>query len=239
MASELIQEQELQQKTILIIDDEVHILRMLEMHMRTHGYRSISALTGEEGVGLAVEKSPDLILLDVMLPGIDGVEACRRLKGNALTKRIPVIMLSAKSQGRDKINGLLGGADDYITKPFSLEELFLRIQAALRQVELLTTSVKKVYSAGSLTLDTEKYQVASNDGRIDLTLTEFRILQMLLKNRNQVVQRELLNKEIFDKESSDGGRSIDVHVRNIRKKLDAASVSGCRIETVRGTGYRI
>jgi len=211
---------------------------MLEMNMKTHGYDSRSACTGEEALSLAEEVRPDLILLDVMLPGIDGLEVCRRLKEKPSTRKIPVIMLSAKSQGQDKINGLLEGADDYITKPFSLEELFLRIRAALRQVELLTAETGKTFTSGTLTLDAEKYLVTSGDRRIDLTLTEFRILYRLLKNQGQVVERDALNREIFGKETEEVGRSMDVHIRNVRKKLDEASVTGFRIETVRGIGYR-
>ncbi len=226
-------------KKILIVDDEKHIIQMLEMNMRTQGYRSISAETGEDGILMAETQNPDLILLDVMLPGIDGIEACRQLKENPDTRKIPVIMLSAKSQGEDKINGLLGGADDYITKPFSLQELFLRIKAALRQVELLTSANRKIYSMGSLTMDVENHLAESDGTRLDLTLTEFRILQMLLKNEGKAVERIVLNREIFEKDPTDGGRAIDVHVRNIRRKLDEAGVTGCRIDTIRGTGYRI
>ena len=138
---------------ILIVDDEPHILQMIQINMKTKGYESITAETGEEALKLAVSESPDLILLDIMLPGIDGVEVCRRIKSDPATKRIPVLMISAKSEGQDRIKGFLGGADDYITKPFSLEELFLRIRASLRQVELLTQSAShRIYRKGNLEL---------------------------------------------------------------------------------------
>jgi two-component system, OmpR family, alkaline phosphatase synthesis response regulator PhoP len=228
-----------EQKKILIVDDEEHIVKMLEMNMRTHGYSGISALNGEDGYDLAVSESPDLILLDVMLPGIDGIEVCRRLKNNPETRKIPVIMLSAKSQGQDKIDGLLGGADDYITKPFSFEELFLRIRASLRQVELLSAESSRIFGCGSLTMDTEKYLVSSGGSKIDLTLTEFRILALLLKNEGGIVSRDTLIREIFGRDPSDEGRTVDVHIRNLRRKMEAAGVSGCSIETVRGSGYRI
>lgn len=226
-------------KRILIIDDEEHILTMLRINMKTQGYDCMTALTGEEGLRLSREYQPDLILLDVMLPGIDGVEVCRRLKKDDFLKRIPVLMLSAKSQGKDKITGLEGGADDYITKPFSLKELFLRIKAALRQVDILTAESQQVLSAGSLILNNELYEATSGLNKIEVTLTEFRILLLLMKNKGTAVSRETLITEILERESSEGGRTLDVHIRNLRKKLQAAGVSGAAIETIRGTGYVI
>jgi len=225
-------------RTILIVDDEEHILQMLLMNMRTQGYRGLTAMTGAEALTLAERELPDLILLDVMLPDLDGVEICRRLKANARTGRIPVLMVSAKSESRDKINGFQGGADDYITKPFSLEELFLRIAAALRQVDLLTASPAE-YRQGNLTLNTEKYQVLTEGHKIDLTLTEFRILHLLLKNQGRLVTRELLAEEIFEMDPAESSRSLDVHLRNIRRKLEGNRVMGCDIETIRGQGYQI
>lgn len=226
-------------KQILIIDDEEHILEMLRINMRTHGYGCTTALSGEEGINLVRKLHPDLILLDVMLPGIDGVETCRILKSGEETKRIPILMLSAKSQGQDKITGLKGGADDYITKPFSLQELFLRINAALRQVDLLTSDQKIIFSSGTLLLNSEKYQVISKGHKIDFTLTEFRILHLFLKQKNSIVSRQTLQTEIFSKNYADGGRAIDVHIRNIRKKLEANKAEGFFIETIRGAGYRL
>ncbi len=226
-------------KQILIIDDEEHILEMLRINMRTHGYDCITALSGEEGINLVRKLHPDLILLDVMLPGVDGVETCRILKNGEKTKRIPILMLSAKSQGQDKITGLKGGADDYITKPFSLQELFLRINAALRQVDLLTSDQKFIFSSGTLLLNSEKYQVISKGNKIDFTLTEFRILHLLIKQKNSIVSRQILHTEIFSKNYADGGRAIDVHIRNIRIKLEANKVEGFFIETIRGAGYRL
>ncbi|MBI9103296.1 MAG: response regulator transcription factor [Spirochaetales bacterium] len=234
------EEQATEKIKILIVDDEQHILQMLQMNMRTQGYDSITAETGEDALELARTESPDLILLDVMLPGIDGVETCRILKADPETKRIPILMISARSEGQDKITGLLSGADDYITKPFSLEELFLRIKASLRQVELLTASTSPTtYRKGSLELSTEKYQVTSGSERIDLTLTEFRILHYLLKKSGALIPRDTMIQAIFEQEPAEVGRSFDVHLRNIRKKLAEHQVEGCDIETVRGKGFTI
>jgi DNA-binding response OmpR family regulator len=224
---------------VLIVDDEQHILQMLDINVRSHGYISICADSGEQALKLVHERLPDVILLDVMMPGMDGIEVCRRLKNDPQTRRIPVIMVSARSEETDRIAGLQGGADDYVTKPFNLQELFLRIQAALRQVELLTLANGGRIRCGSLELDTQKYQVTNGTERIDFTLTEFRILHLLLKNRPQPVGRETLASEIYEKSASEVGRSIDVHVRNIRKKLETSHVSGCSIETLRAVGFFI
>jgi two-component system, OmpR family, alkaline phosphatase synthesis response regulator PhoP len=228
-----------EQQKILIVDDEDHILQMLRMNMKKQGFLSLCAESGEEALALCESEEPDLILLDVMLPGISGVETCRRLKENPKSRSIPVIMLSAKSQEQDKIDGLLGGADDYITKPFSLEELFLRIRAALRQVVLLRAEKAMEFHCGSLFLNAERYQVLSDDNKIDFTLTEFRILNLLMKSPERTVSREIMCREIFEKEPEEIGRTMDVHFRNIRKKLTDNAVKGCEILTLRGEGFRM
>lgn len=226
-------------KRILIVDDEAHIVKLLEMNMRTRGYESIAAFTGEEGLELARRRAPDLVVLDVMLPGKDGITVCRELKADPATRRIPVLMLSARSEGQDKIDGLEGGADDYITKPFDLRELFLRIAAALRQVELLTEGAGARLTAGNLSLDGERYQANAGGKPLDLTPTEFRILQLLLRNAGREVRREIINEEILGKAPDEAGRTIDVHVRNLRRKLADVGATGCSIETVHGTGYKL
>ncbi|MDA3956344.1 response regulator transcription factor [Oceanispirochaeta sp.] len=226
-------------RKILIIDDEEHILQMIRMNMKTQGYGCLTALSGEEGFALARKHIPDLIILDVMMPGMDGVETCRRVKEDPLTRRIPVLMLSAKSQGDDKIKGLQGGADDYITKPFSLQELFLRIKAALRQVDLLSSPKPGIYQVGSLLLDMDKYQLTIQGERVDLTMTEFRILHLMMKIPGATVDRDEMIKEIFDMAPSEMGRTLDVHIRNIRKKLEFQHPADCSIETIRGRGFRL
>lgn len=227
-------------KTILIVDDEEHILQMLEMNMRARGYRSLTARSAEEALELALTSTPDLILLDVMLPRMDGVELCRLLKEREETKRIPVLMVSAKSEGRDKIAGLRGGADDYITKPFNLEELYLRIEASLRQVDLLSSPQRtSELKLGDLLLDREKYTVQWKGDKVDLTMTEFKILQRLLREQGEIVDKDRLVRDVFDLSPSEMGRTLDVHLRNLRKKLNAAGVDCCGITTIRGQGYRI
>lgn len=226
-------------KRVLIVDDEEHIVQMLDINVRTQGYKSICTYNGKEALEAARHEHPDVILLDVMMPEIDGIEVCRQLKSNPSTWHIPVIMVSAKSEEQDKINGLEGGADDYITKPFNFQELFLRIRAALRQVELLSRSQQTMFHVGSVELDTRKYKVSSNGKKLDLTLTEFRILHLLIQQSNQVVSRDKLVREVFDREPNEIGRTVDVHVRNLRKKLEQVQTEGCTIETVRGVGYAV
>jgi two-component system phosphate regulon response regulator PhoB/two-component system alkaline phosphatase synthesis response regulator PhoP len=148
-------------------------------------------------------------------------------------------MLSARSEGQDKILGLEGGADDYITKPFDLRELFLRIGAAIRQVELLTRPIESRLAVGNLLIDSDRFQASAGEEKIDLTPSEFRILQLLAKHHGTEVRRETINREILGKSPDDAGRTIDVHVRNIRRKLVDKSVTGCSIETVHGTGYKL
>lgn len=226
-------------KTILIVDDEKHILQMLEMNMKARGYKSLTAEEGNSALQLASQEKPDLILLDVMLPGMDGLEICRRLKSNNETERIPVLMVSAKSEGKDKITGLRGGADDYITKPFNLEELYLRIEAALRQVEVLTSPpAPSILRLGELALDKDKILVTWSDEKIDLTLTEFKILQMLMREKGRTVSRDDMAGSIFGISPSEMGRSLDVHLRNLRKKLNEAGAI-CEIQTIRGQGFQI
>lgn len=226
-------------RKILLVDDEIHIQEMLRINMKSQGFDCLSAYTGEEALDMARNELPDLILLDVMMPGIDGVETCRRLKADKDLRAIPVIMVSAKSQGQDKIKGLEGGADDYITKPFSIHELFLRIKASLRQVDFLRNGHDGILRAGTLSLDTERHQVSTEGNRIDLTLKEFRILYLLMKNRAALISREEMIQQVFDMEPEKMGRTLDVHISNLRKKLEALNVSGCEIETVRGKGFRI
>ncbi|MBF9016828.1 MULTISPECIES: response regulator transcription factor [unclassified Oceanispirochaeta] len=228
-----------EKQKILIVDDEDHILQMLRMNMKKQGFDSFCVESGEEALSICESEKPDLILLDVMLPGIDGVETCRRLKNHPDSRSIPVIMLSARSQGQDKINGLMGGADDYITKPFSLEELFLRIRAALRQVALLREEKAVEFRCGSLVLNAERYQVISDDSKIDFTLTEFRILHLMMKSTDRTVSREILCRDIFEKDPGEIGRTMDVHFRNIRKKLTDNMVKDCEILTLRGEGFRM
>ncbi|MGH4037497.1 MAG: response regulator transcription factor [Sphaerochaeta sp.] len=223
-------------KTILVVDDEQEMVNMLSLHLRSHGYNVISTTYGKKSLEMARNELPDLILLDIMMPDMDGKQVCQFLKSQIVTRAIPVILVSAKDQVQDKIDGLSVGADDYLTKPFDLKELILRVEAAIRQVELLE-SKNSLYEVGNVILDTKTFQVKKNEDKLDLTLTEFRILQQLMSKKNNVVTKVDLVNYIFEKSIDESGRVLDVHIRNLRKKLSSNGECTCMIKTIRGIGY--
>jgi two-component system, OmpR family, alkaline phosphatase synthesis response regulator PhoP len=208
------------------------------MNLKNQGYVTISALSGEEGIELARTELPDLIILDLMMEGIDGIETCRRLKSDPVLENIPIIMVTARSEETDKVIGLGMGADDYITKPFGLRELFARITAVLRRVDKNNPN-DRILRINDLIIDTLKHQVTCAETIINLTLTEFRLLQMLVLSRGEIVTRDRILSEIIGREKSHDGGIIDVHIRNLRKKLTVDSHQAVSIITVRGVGYKI
>lgn len=231
-------------KKILIVDDEKNIVELIKINLEANGFETISAYTGLE----ALEKSnllPDLILLDIMLPDIDGFDVCRKIRLNEKTENIPIIMLTAKSEETDKVIGLGLGADDYVTKPFGVRELEARIKTVLRRAEKPifsredTDENRNIIEFKDLSLDKTKYQATKNGRELDLTLTEFKILKILLENQHKVMSREGLLKEVLGDKSSTETRTIDVHIRNIRKKLGEDGEPYEYIETIRGIGYRM
>ena len=231
-------------KRILIVDDEKNIVELIRINLEANGFETISAYTGLE----ALEKAnsiPDLILLDIMLPDIDGFEICRMIRLNEKTKDIPIIMLTAKSEESDKVIGLGLGADDFVTKPFGIRELEARIKTVLRRFEKTTVLEKNldehsnIIQFKDLTLDTTKYQAMKKEKELELTLTEFRILKILLENQDKVMSRESLLEEIPGDKSNTEVRTVDVHLRNIRKKLEEDGEPYEYIETIRGIGYRM
>lgn len=219
-------------QTILAVDDETDILRLLRYNLVNAGYVLLEAEDGPEALELARKSSPDLILLDVMLPNMDGNEVLKRLKAAPDTKGIPVIMLTAKGEEIDRVLGLELGADDYIVKPFSPRELLLRIKAVIRKGQ---DAAPKVVAAGPLSIDTERFAAFAEGKRLDLTAAEFRLLFSLVDARGRVVGRETLLRRMGGDEMPAGSRTIDTHIRNLRMKLGA---HGGLIETVRGLGYR-
>jgi two-component system alkaline phosphatase synthesis response regulator PhoP len=230
-------------KKILIIDDEINIIELITMNLERNGFEVISCLTGEEGIRLVKEQKPDLILLDLMLPGISGVEVCKRVQSDSETKNIPIIMLTAKANESDKIIGLEIGADDYITKPFSVRELVARVKALLRLVEKHSVDLKSEGDnsivIGNLSIDVEKFLVQKDEVKIDLTAKEFAMLSLLALNRDIIYSREDLLEKLADEDSSSVPRSIDVHMTNLRKKIGKDNNGQDFIKTVRGKGYRI
>jgi two-component system alkaline phosphatase synthesis response regulator PhoP len=192
----------------------------------------------------AIANVPDLILLDLMLPGLDGLEVCKRLRMEKRTKKVPIFMLTAKSEELDKVLGLELGADDYITKPFSIKELIARIRAAMRRIsednadETLDEKKVRILKIRDIEIDCEKYEVRKSGEKIALTLKEFELLKMLLENKGKVLTRDFLLDKIWGYDYAGETRTVDVHIRHIRQKINDAEGSGQMIETIRGVGYR-
>ena len=221
---------------ILIVEDEKDIIKMIEYNLKKEGYKVIDARDGEDALDLAVREYPDLILLDLMLPGIDGLEVCKSLKKESKTSSIPIIMLTAKSQESDKVVGLELGADDYITKPFSPRELIARIKAVLRRVAE-KEKLPEIFQAGDLKIDFAKISVNVKERSVELTSKEFELLKTLLKAKGRVLSRDYLLDTIwgYDHAMEIQTRTVDVHVRTLRKKLKSLD---WMIVTVKNYGYR-
>ena len=220
---------------ILIIDDEQDVIDLLSLHLRKAGYGLHTATEGAAGLRLAREESPALIILDLMLPKMPGLEICKVLKTDAATRHIPVLMLTAKAEEIDRIVGLEFGADDYVTKPFSPRELVLRVNAILRRGKGETTE-EKTLKIGTITLDQTRHEVVVGGRPVRLTSVEFKLLGMLMRRQGRVQHRDRLLNEVWGYESVIDTRTVDTHVRRLRKKLGKAADA---IETVRGFGYRI
>ena len=220
---------------ILAVDDEAHILELLSFNLEASGYRVLTAATGEDALVVCAHERPAMVLLDIMLPGIDGMEVCRRLKSAPTTADIPIIMLTAKGDEVDKILGLELGADDYITKPFSVRELIARVKALLRRATP-AGSGSGLIKIGSLTIDPENYEAFRNGEKLQLTLKEFELLKQLASTPGKVLTRDFLLDHIWGYEFYGETRTVDVHIRHIRQKLGDDQYM---IETVRGVGYKM
>ncbi len=218
---------------ILIIEDDRDIVEMVEYNLQDDGYETISALNGEMGIELARRGRPDLIILDIMLPVIDGFDVCKILKNDEKTADIPIIILSAKSQETDKVVGLELGADDYVTKPFSPRELIARIRAILRRGRGLKLSNK--VKRGDISIDILKHKVKVNDEEISLTLSEFKLLEFMARRPGVVLSRDQILDAVSGDEAVVCDRTVDAHVKSLRQKLGKAKDY---IETIRGAGYR-
>ena len=220
--------------TILAVDDEVHILELISFNLKAAGYHVVTALTGEEALKRCEVERPSLVLLDIMLPGIDGLEVCRRLKGDRMTSNIPIIMLTARGDEVDKILGLELGADDYITKPFSVRELAARVKSLLRRVAPQQETEPQTLRSGDIMIDITNYEAFKGGEKLSLTLKEFELLKVLVLSRGKVLTRDFLLDRIWGYEYYGETRTVDVHIRHLRQKLGEEPY----IETVRGVGYR-
>ena len=232
-------------KTILVVDDEKMIRNLLNINLTKEGYNVIEAVDGLEAVELATEKKPDLILLDVMMPKLDGLSVCKRIKN---TMNVPILMVTAKDSEVDKILGLELGADDYVTKPFSVRELIARIKANLRKIEASSATeqtsadgVKRdnIIKVGVLTLDLDRFEVMVDNKRVDLTLREYEVLKFLASEPGQVVSREVLLEKVWGYEYYGDIRTVDVTVRRIREKIEKDTSDPKILMTKRSVGYYI
>lgn len=223
-------------ETILIVEDEKDIVKMLNYNLSKEGFKTLSVRNGEDAIDSAKRDHPDLVILDLMLPGMDGLEVCKALKGDSKAASIPIIMLTAKSQESDKVVGLELGADDYVTKPFSPRELIARIKAVLRR-DKEKDKLPEILKVGDLTVDLAKIAVTIKGKPIELTAKEFELLKTLIKSRGRVLSRDYLLDTIwgFDQAAEIQTRTVDVHIRTLRKKLKSESK---RIVTVKNYGYR-
>jgi two-component system phosphate regulon response regulator PhoB len=220
--------------TILVIDDEKDLIELVRYNLRAEGFEVLAARDGESGVREALDRRPDLVLIDLMLPGIDGLEVCHRLRADERTSRIPLIMLTAKSSEADRVVGLELGADDYVTKPFSPRELAARVKAVLRRASG-RQEPPDVIRHGALEVDLGRHEVSCGDDTVELTATEFRLLHLLAARPGRVFSRSELIDGALGRDVAVLDRTIDVHVVALRKKLGKC---GGWIETVRGFGYR-
>ena len=219
---------------IYCVEDERNIRELLVYTLGTTGFEAKGIRDGKELKKALKEELPELILLDIMLPGEDGYSILEKLKNNQETKDIPVIMVTAKEAEYDKVRGLDSGADDYITKPFGMMEFIARVKAVLRRVS--KQSGKKEYTYKGLTILVERHQVFDGERQVELTLKEFELLRYLMENQGIVLSRDQILEKIWGYEFSGETRTVDVHIRTLRQKLGE---SGFLIETVRGVGYRI
>ncbi len=222
---------------ILIVDDEKDIVKLLEYNLKKEGFRTITAYDGNEALEKAGREHPDLILLDVMLPEVDGLEVCKQIKKNPATRAVPVIMLTARSQETDKVIGLELGADDYVTKPFGVRELLARVKALLRRTHETDATAAEVIHIGDIVIDNSRIEVSVNKKPLNLTAKEFELLKTLSKAKGRVLSRDYLLDTIwgYDRAAEIQTRTVDVHIRTLRKKLKSAAK---HIVTVKQYGYR-
>lgn len=221
---------------VLIVEDEPAQVEVLRYNLENKGFRTAVASAGEEALLLADEEEPDLVILDWMLPDISGIEICRRLKSQQKTKTMPIIMLTARGEEEDRIRGLESGADDYVVKPYSPNEMIARVQAVLRRSHPEIEDEVILYA--DIRMDLARHRVSRNDTSIHLGPTEFRLLRVLMERPGRVFSREQLLDRAWGRDVYVESRTVDVHIRRLRKALNISGTTDI-IRTVRGTGYAI
>jgi len=224
--------------TILIVEDERNLCHLIRDNLQEQGYQVLLAFDGPSGLAMAKDAAPDLVILDLMLPGIDGLEVCRRLRQNSI---VPILMLTARAKEIDRVLGLELGADDYLTKPFSMRELEARVRALLRRVEMMQAvdrSANQVVTLAGLHLDPTSFEARLDDQIVDLTPKEFALLYLLVRHPGRVFSRAFLLDEIWGYEAASYDRTVDTHVYRLRQKLGVEGEIAQRIVAVRGIGYK-
>ena len=221
---------------IFCVEDDSNIRELVVYTLETTGFRARGFEDGKEFWETLALETPRLVLLDIMLPGEDGIEILKKLKSSPRTREIPVIMVTAKGAEYDKVKGLDLGADDYVTKPFGMMELVSRVKAVLRRSEKASRDQKNILASGDIEIDTQKHEVTAAGEVVNLTLKEYELLKRLMENQNVVMTRDRLLEDIWGYDFDGETRTVDVHVRTLRQKLGSC---GDKIETVRGVGYRM
>lgn len=224
---------------ILIVDDEKDIVDLVAYNFEKEGYEVLKAFDGEKALSLVRTKKPNLIVLDLMLPGIQGLEVCKQIRRDAESAGIPIIMLTAKGEELDKVIGLEVGADDYITKPFSVKELMARVKAVLRRADVRKQPEKaETFEFKGLRIDLKSYEVTVNGRKVNLSPTEFKLLRFLSLSPGRVYSRDQILDQVWGDESFVEPRTVDVHVRRLRAQIEQEENSPNYIVTVRGVGYK-
>ncbi len=221
-------------ENILIVEDDKNISKLIKYNLDQEGFRCMASFSGEDALKILDKEPVDLIMLDIMLPGVDGLEVCRRVKQDKKLSNIPIIMLTAKGEEVDKIVGFELGADDYIVKPFSPRELNLRVKAVLKRMKPAGVE-KDLLKAGKLTVDLSRHKVSIDKKEVELTNMEFKLLVILIQRRGRVQSRDRLLEDVWGMASVVTTRTVDTHIKRLREKLGK---TGDSIETVRGVGYR-
>ncbi|MGG3469709.1 response regulator transcription factor [Neobacillus pocheonensis] len=228
---------------ILVVDDEQSIVTLLQYNLEQSGFEVITAMDGEEGKRLAETESPDIIILDLMLPKLDGMEVCKQLRQEKI--QIPILMLTAKEDEFEKILGLELGADDYMVKPFSPREVIARVKAILRRTQAQaetseeTGNDESLILIGKLTIYPEKYEAYYNENLIELTLKEFELLLFLAQNKGRVLTRDQLLSAVWNYDFAGDTRIVDVHISHLREKIEEDTKKPAYIKTIRGLGYKL
>lgn len=222
--------------TILVVDDEEDLADLLVYHLERNGFTTLKALTGREAIDLAIAHVPKLVVLDLMLPDIDGLEVFRAMKREKKTAGVPVVMLTAKADEVDRVVGLELGADDYVTKPFSPREVVLRVKAVLRRAILPPEAAGTIVEFGPIRLDPERFEVYVEGEAVTLTSTEFRLLHELVTKRGRVLTRTHLLENVWGYVHNVTDRTVDTHIKRLRQKI--GPLAAAYIETIRGVGYR-